>query len=241
MTPAISRGLAVSGGNGTVRQVPGGLAVSKRSVSVPWWLLGGIAAADCVAAYQPKGAASYSASKVNLVNPGTNDAADGNAPGWSTENGWELVKWLKHYLITTIIPSQNFSVVVRYANTVTSGNTNQIFGSYNGTSTRFYIANQYVDSNTMRWGYGSAIHNIGTPNISAVAALCGGAGYVNGTSVVSPTGTWSGIGRAITIGCLNNNGIYQDYFGGYIQAIVFYNTILSAAQAAAVSAAVAAL
>jgi len=37
----------------------------------PWWLSGGIAAANCVAAYQPKGAASLEASYVNLANPGT--------------------------------------------------------------------------------------------------------------------------------------------------------------------------
>ena len=35
-----------------------------------WWDLNGTIT-SCIAAYQPKGAASYAASKVNLANPGT--------------------------------------------------------------------------------------------------------------------------------------------------------------------------
>ena len=44
-----------------------------------------------LAAFQPLGAASYAASKSNLLNPGTNDAVDGTAyPTWDASYGWDL-------------------------------------------------------------------------------------------------------------------------------------------------------
>ena len=55
-----------------------------------WWLSGGIAAANCIVAYQPKGAADYATSKVNLANPGTLNLTDPtNYPAWSASNGWD--------------------------------------------------------------------------------------------------------------------------------------------------------
>jgi len=56
-----------------------------------------IDAADVLIAYQPKwnggiytraDTASYANSKINLANPGTDDAVDGIAPGWNTNTGW---------------------------------------------------------------------------------------------------------------------------------------------------------
>ena len=37
------------------------------AVATPWYLAGGVSAANCVAAYLAKGAASYAASKANLT------------------------------------------------------------------------------------------------------------------------------------------------------------------------------
>ncbi len=54
---------------------------------IPWWLAGGIPAENCIAAYQPKGAASYAASKVNLANPGTYDAYEGTTLRFTLKAG----------------------------------------------------------------------------------------------------------------------------------------------------------
>lgn len=52
-----------------------------RGAAESWWQAGGTTGA--VAAYLAKGAASYAASKVNLVSPGTYDLTDGATfPGW---------------------------------------------------------------------------------------------------------------------------------------------------------------
>lgn len=62
---------------------------SQAAVDTNWWLAGGIAAANCIAAYQPKGAASYAASLVNLNNPGTRNLTNtGTDPSWDSTNGW---------------------------------------------------------------------------------------------------------------------------------------------------------
>lgn len=50
---------------------------------------GGIPKANCLAAFQPKSVASYAASKINLVNPGTYDLVNGVAfPSWAIATGW---------------------------------------------------------------------------------------------------------------------------------------------------------
>lgn len=60
---------------------------SQAAAGGTWWDLNGTLT-SCVAAYQPKGAADYAASKVNLANPGTYNATDINAPDWATATGW---------------------------------------------------------------------------------------------------------------------------------------------------------
>jgi len=66
-----------------------GILGKKASVAIPWYLSGGIASANCIAAYQAKGAASLAASKVNLVNsllyPLVASASD---PTFDTSTGW---------------------------------------------------------------------------------------------------------------------------------------------------------
>lgn len=67
-----------------------GISVRESGVAVAaanWWEVPG---KTCVAAYQPKGAASYAASKTNLANPGTYDAAEGVAPSWAAATGWSF-------------------------------------------------------------------------------------------------------------------------------------------------------
>ena len=64
-----------------VQHIPGwGMTVRESGVAVAtsnWWVVAG---RTCVVAYQPKGAATYAASLVNLANPGTYDAVEVDAP-----------------------------------------------------------------------------------------------------------------------------------------------------------------
>ena len=87
------------------------LARGIQRADTSWWLAGGISAANCVAAYQAKGAASYVASKVNLANPGTlNFDNEVVAPSWNTTTGWTGAGDLR--TTGTFTRNQEFSFVV---------------------------------------------------------------------------------------------------------------------------------
>ena len=105
------------------------LSGGQAAAVVPWYLSGGILAANCIAAYQPKGAASLAASYVNLANPGTYDAAPVVAPTWDAVNGW--VGDGTQYLNTGVVPAANYSMFVRF-----SGAPQNVYkalcGSYGG-------------------------------------------------------------------------------------------------------------
>lgn len=74
------------------------MAGGAEAAPIPWYLAGGVSPANCIAAYQPKGAASYAASLVNLANPGTYDCTEGVAPTWDIA-GWSF-DGTDDYLIT---------------------------------------------------------------------------------------------------------------------------------------------
>lgn len=223
--------------------MPGTIAhhgVIAAGVVGPWWLAGGILPANALAAYQPKGAASYAASKVNLANPGTNNAAEGIAPPWSAEAGWGFDGTLK-YLLTGIVPAITYTHIMR----ITGANwaatpTPYLFGVYQ-TATQIFSANVNVPAQTIvfRNGGASAAVAIGT---SAVIGLANKTGYLNGIAVATcaagGTNPTSQIGIGGAYGLLSNAN-YS--FSANVLAISIYNTTLSDPQVLAVSNAMAAL
>lgn len=72
---------------GFIRGGVGPLGAAAKAAE-PWWLAGGISASACVAAYQPKGAASYADSLKNINNPGTNDLTSAVGVSWDI-SGWK--------------------------------------------------------------------------------------------------------------------------------------------------------
>lgn len=92
-----------------------GRSVKRAAAAGGWWLAGGIPAANCVAAYQAKGAASYAASKVNLANPGTYTISQiYGSEGWDVNIGWTVQK-NKMRMVTTapISDINNRTIAVR--------------------------------------------------------------------------------------------------------------------------------
>lgn len=232
MTPAISRGLAGVGGNGTARQVPGGLAVSKRSYT-PWWLLGGIPAANCIAAYQPKGAASYAASKVNLAIPGTYDAVEGVAPGWTAADGWIFAN---KRLETNITPpgAQTWSALCRFSNV--SVGVSFLFGELEETTPSSFSISPNRSTGIVFQNHGRL--DVSGGMASGVLGFSGRDCYCNGVFVGQTTTLTANGPRSIYIGTRHGDS-YPLY--GNIQCLAFYNTTLTAAQVLAVSTAIAAL
>lgn len=70
-----------------------------------WWELPGIS--GLLVAYQPRGAASYSASLVNLVEPGVDNAIPVVAPVWNKVDGWRFEQGANSFIVAG---SQNYGV-----------------------------------------------------------------------------------------------------------------------------------
>ena len=166
------RTIMVLRGGRRVVNIPGGaVSVSRRAVSsgaTDWWLAGG--APTPVAVYQPKGAASLSASYTNLVNPGTYNAAPGVAPTWDAATGWTF-NGTTQYLTTSVIPTGAYSALARFSN---SGGVNArwLFGTSNTAVTSFFgIQPNRLNALGMFNGNTSRTH--GSSMLSGVVAIAG--------------------------------------------------------------------
>ncbi len=102
---------------------------SSGAVAGGWWLSGGISAANVVAAYQAKGAASQAASYVNLASPGTHDLTVGSAPAWAAGVGWTF-DGIANYLVTDIVPQMTYSMFIQYIDYTNADNTHTAIGTY---------------------------------------------------------------------------------------------------------------
>lgn len=205
-----------------------GPGLASAGAAGNWWEAGG--ATGCVAAYQPKGAASLAASYVNLANPGTYNAAPGTAPTFDTATGWAF-DGLTQYLNTGVSPVSGFSMIVKFTNFSSSGN--QLIVGYVFEATTRFGAGGTASVNWMNYG-----DNQGGPGsriTTGTLAITPAAYYVNSTEYTH-AGTFTGTGAAITIG--KGGG----YFASVkVQAVAIYNTTLTAPQVAAISAAMSAL
>jgi hypothetical protein len=200
-----------------------------KASALPWYLVGG--APLPVAAYQPKGAASLSASYVNLANPGINDATVATGtPNWSVALGWIGNNFALSTGYTPI--NTDITIIIRYANS--GGGARAFVGTVSGISTYIY-ANV---SGQIR--YNNQGNVFVTPGlVTGVLAIAGKNGYRNGVF----DGTISA-GNAVGTGALwmmaiNNSGVILQPETGNLIAIAIYSTALTSPQVAAVSAAMA--
>lgn len=193
---------------------------------IPWWLAGGINSANAIAAYQPKGALSLASSYTNLANPGTYNAAPGTAPTWDVVNGW-IFGGTTQLLTTGIVVATGWSAICRFfiINRQSSSNPRL----FDDTSS-FSITISDVNVGYTNGGLTGHVPTI-TDNTEAVLGIAGQAAYRNGIyDGLITTGSMSG--NAIVIG---NRAAANRGFNGYIKALAFYNTILTAAQVLAVT------
>lgn len=200
-----------------------------------WWVVSG---KTCVAAYQPKGAASYDASKVNLANPGTYNATEGVAPSWAAGTGWTF-NGSSQYL-TTVVGGNSYSALVRFSDgteqssaifgetkTTTNDTRLNIYPYYSGGHIYFRCGGNYDQNGYYTFG---------------VLAVTPAAAYANGTSLGSLSGAWTGTtSYTIALGGHCINASIDEKWTGKIQAFAIYSDTLSSAEVATVSAAMAAL
>jgi len=110
---------------------------------------------------------------------------------------------------------------------------------YESASKTMYVWPRF-SSTQRQYAYAGSI-SVNGAITTGVMAMADAECYLDGVSSGTITQAWSGGAATIPIyiGALNFSSRF--YFRGSIQAIVIYNTVLSAAQVAAISAAMAAL
>ena len=199
--------------------------------AVPWWLAGGVDAANAWAVYQPIGAASLADSYVNLANPGTYDAAPGVAPTFAAETGWTFAAARSQYLTTGIVPPDStWTYICRFSD-CTSG---QAFGFYASSS----VATVFPNAGGYRYYYHPSERRISGGVLAGVIGMAAQQGYLNGAADGAAT-TGQFLGNTTNQVRIRHANVV--YLTGNIQAFALYNTTLSAAQMAAISSAMAAL
>lgn len=204
-------------------------------VAVPWWLSGGIAAANCIAAYQPKGAADLAASYVNLANPGTYNAAPGTAPTFDTTTGWTF-NGSTQYLIAPITPAAGWSFLIQFANAdITNGNWHGSVSSGGGIK-YFELCPGYA--NEVYYAMGGLLNK--SPSLAT-----GNLGWRGQTAIrngIDDGSIPAGNGVCVLnpyIGNRNNDGSADRPLSGKVSAVVYYAVTITSDQAIAVSAAMA--
>lgn len=209
---------------------------AAAAASSGWWLSGGISAANAIAVYQPKGAASLAASYVNLANPGTYDAAPGTAPTFDTATGWTF-DGSTQYLDSGVIPADGYTMIVRYANR-TGGTC--LAGTQNASTIRFWMRTHQTAS-SRRYGYGDNVQTVASAANSGVMAMAGTNCYFDGVSE-GTAGAWAaGTHYSVYIGARNLVDTSGEFWAGDVCAVAIYDTTLTSDQVAAVSTAMAAL
>lgn len=226
---------------GSGRSIGGVLGSGRGGAAAAWYLAGGVSAANCIAAYTPKGAASLAASYDNNAAPGngladgTYDAAPGVAPSFDTATGWTMGG---KYLATGITPTDTtWSAIIRFSNATGNGNDYCLFGALTSGTRTFFIQRKTLSNH--QYGNGGSLAKSGALT-QGVLAIAGSTGYLNGTSE-GTIGAGTAPAVQVYIGALNISGSALQPTDGTIQAFAIYNATLSAAQVAAISAAMAAL
>ena len=196
-------------------------------VVASWWVVPG---KTCVAAYQPKDAASLAASYINRANPGAYDAAPGVAPTWDAATGW--VFGGASHLEIGITVQTNYTILVRFSDAADSTVSYPLGGR---TGEYDYGLLPSVSLAAHRFVSRTMIAQMEPAVTSGIMGTAGSSCYLNGAG----EGQLSGMGPVlIRIGSfLTGFG----FFTGKIQAVVVYSDTLTAGEVATVSAAMAAL
>lgn len=198
-----------------------------------WWDLDGTIT-SCVAAYQPKGAASLAASYDNLTGNATYDCVVGSAPSLDA-NGWYGDS---AYLKTGIVPQANYTMIARIS-------------SHNHTSVGIIIG-CVASGNNFYFKMGSTVNNMafcnGTNEVELVQylyaiadgiyAIAGSKGYYGGAAKVATLdNTWGTNTNDIWLMKANSAGTPVGRFNSAwtshrFMAFAVYNTVLTDAQIA---------
>jgi hypothetical protein len=211
-------------------------SLAEAEAGDTWWDLNGTLA-SCIAAYQPKGAANYEASQIDLTGHG-HVLTPYNTPAWNATQGW-----YSNAFTTDIQPTQDTAIIVRYSNRSTSISAS-CFGIENDSVPRLRVSYYSADTFYMYWNDKITASTIasGTGG-EGVMAFCGQPTsgfklYWNGTKIKDyGSGVMPDTGKYINLRCYKTSNIATHNF----LAVAIYSLSPSDEQIALLSTAMAAL
>lgn len=233
-----------------------GLVQHGRSISIPglarpftvwpsayWFFNAVLDPATCVAAYQPILALDYATSKINLANPGVQDAGDVNGGcNWDAANGWSFASGDVTGKVYGAVVNTGYTIITRFSNGIAS-NDGALWG-ISGTVGAYesYVFPKRTSSNVVRYSKHGTVVDKAPGTSSGIIAVAGTLAYRDGvdegiTLVNTMLNQNLGIGYRTQTTVAN----VQSQWTGSIQALAIYNTALTAAEIAALTAAMAAL
>ena len=221
---------------------------SQAAAGGGWWDLNGTIT-SCVAAYQPKGAASYAASKVNLANPGTYNLSDGVAPNWDTGTGWGFTE-------TQYLEDTNYSPFIAnftwvFYGTYSTSVAAPAIASSRDTGSKGWAIKSEQYNNTGKFGFTLLGITDNTSNLNTADGFYAVKVASNKTDLTYYDSSTS---QSVTIGSTGKTpdlngfvigavcrGYYNDFFIGSLTSCALYNTELTDANVLALRTAMAAL
>lgn len=241
LMPQVAAGGIYGGTNAGAAGVKEGAA----EVTSNWWEAGG--ATGCVEAHQPKGAASYAASKVNLNNPGTNDITDdAQKPSWDAADGWTF-NGSTNYLIGDSLAAQKPVTFLASVNLSTISGIKTIYGGNAAGSLQFRVDDdklRFVKQGLLDIWLASSSGGIAASTVVVVGGTYSSSGvvafFVNGSKIVAGTNDTTLVSSIVLIG-VNGAGGGAEYFNGKMHALAKYDNVLTDDQIAAITTAMAAL
>lgn len=213
-----------------------GRSVKRAAAGGGWWDLNGTIT-SCVAAYQPKGAASYAASKVNLTGNTDYDAVEGSAVSWNSTDGW--VAGNSGYLKSGITGAvgNTWSMILRFTDGGAYVNS-MYWGSM--TTGKRWAAN--INMGTFARCYiGNSGDIAGAQMTSGIYAFSSDDLYENGSYFGTTGNGLNAIADELYLVGYNNGGTPTPVGAGKFQAIAFYNAVLTSTQVGNLTTAMAAL
>ena len=201
-----------------------------------WWNVGGITSCQC--ALQFVGAPCLPIALLDLTGNGNNATLAGTTyPTWDNVNG--LKGNGSGYASIPVTPAASWSAIIKFTNGPTSPSYLKIFGCCNGSGLNGFMVG-VNNSNTAFFQNGTQA-NENIPVTQGIYAIAGTGGYANGTSLTTSLSNNPTSLSAIFLLAASISGSATGQFSGDIQAFAIYNTVLSASQVAAITAAMNAL
>lgn len=205
-----------------------------------WWTVGNlIPASSCIAAWQPKGAASLTDSYINLANPGCPPVIE-VAPTFDPFIGWTF-NGSTQYLLARFYTRALMSYCVRISNCATNAASRNAFGGQNNGDPYDGVCFQNTSASDVHYyanGLGLSVAGRVTEGTFAATPT---KAFRNGVADGVINNTMAHPHVIIAIGAVMMGGAISQYLNGNIIALSFYSTPLTDAQAIALSNAVALL